>query len=55
MSPHNLLIIYLLTYLFITTEHHSKILPKEEIEIKVIDFAWLIINLKNHVICFIPY
>jgi len=33
------LLIYLLTYSFISIQHYSKIFPKKEIEIKVVDFA----------------
>jgi len=45
----------LLTYSFISIVHCGKIFPKKEIKIRVVDFAWLIINLKDHVICFISY
>ena len=43
------------TYSFISIVHCGKIFPKKEIKIRVVDFARLIINLKDHVICFIPY
>jgi len=31
----------------ISSLHRSKIFPKKEIEIKVVDFAWLITNLQK--------
>jgi len=43
------------TYSFISIVHCGKIFPTKEIKIRVIDFAWLIINLKDHVIYFISY
>jgi len=45
----------LLTDSFISIVYCGKIFPKKEIKIRVVDFAWLIINLKDHVICFTPY
>ena len=47
INPELRLIFHLLTYLFISTQHYSKIFPKKEIEIKVEYFAWLIINLQK--------
>ena len=41
------LLIYLLTYSFISIQHRGKIFPKKEIKIKVVDFAWLITNLQK--------
>jgi len=31
----------------VATLHHGKIFPKKEIKTKVVDFTWLIINLKK--------
>jgi len=45
----------LLTHSFISIVYCGNIFPKKKIKIRVVDFAWLIINLKDHVIYFTPY
>jgi len=54
ITPGSRQIFHLLTE-FISIVDCGKIFPKKEIKIRVVDFAWLIINLKDHVICFTPY